>query len=920
MLNYTHLIIIILTVACTGPMCASEINTTVSADFKRLLPSPKPVVPTAAPPKLLTETPGPFFEPDFPVFQTKIDLTTKNGPLAENFVVRGLLLPLADNMTVAFDQDLLRVAGVWKTPAGKTPVTLMTMAQISYSRWSDKAGGNHPAPTGPVSFPTGLKPGASTTLNGLQSDPREVNATKDFGRGPLPVTHGQFNGVEICGSVAVLNYQLGKTKVREWHEVRTIAGQAIVFRHFAVEPGKQPLYFSINAGPWSATSSRVATSVDSAGSGKLAVVSSADALSLSVHQGELIATLAPANKEQLVSLALIPNAGDEAAVLAQIKSTPAAPTPDKKRRWLQSVTTDTTVDHVKANGLSLDLIGIPENTPWKRRVRPADIGFLSPTSAAVVTYDGDVWIINGKLQSAAPGKITWQRFASGLHESLALSIVDGVIQVATKNGIVRLHDRDGNGEADWYENFCDLMRQSQSTRAFPLDMAMGPDGSTYVTEGGIANGVSGPSATGKGSTTLGVVTRIAPDGKSIETIATGMREGYVAVHPKTGFMTGTDQQGQFVPSSPVYAIRPGDNFGFGEEKPAKLTPPLLWIPHTEDNSCASQIWLSGKSFGPLDDKLLHLSYGNGSLLLISPDLDTPIPQGAVIPLGLDTGLPLLHAHSQLDGGAIWVAGFQVYDSRTPTLQGLGRLRLSGEPITKPISAQSCAGGVIINFAAPLKADSVRAELVAAQSWNYIRSKKYGSGRYRNDGSAGMDIIGVSQAVLSKDGRSVFIHLPDVKKPVMQLEVRYSFEFADGTPADGVTFYTIHQPHKLNLTNAGFPDIDLSRTSVVAAKKTDEPPTVEMGKTLSLTMSCIACHSIDGSKEGRTGPTWKGMFGSKREFTDGSSASANEKYIRESIIDPQRKIVKGYAPGMASYHGVLTDAQIEALILYIRSLK
>ena len=43
----------------------------------------------------------------------------------------------------------------------------------------------------------------------------------------------------------------------------------------------------------------------------------------------------------------------------------------------------------------------------------------------------------------------------------------------------------GDGEADWFENFSDAMLQSQTTRSFPLDMALGPDGSTYVTQGGI---------------------------------------------------------------------------------------------------------------------------------------------------------------------------------------------------------------------------------------------------------------------------------------------------------------------------------------------------------------------------------------------------------------------------------------------------
>ena len=48
-------------------------------------------------------------------------------------------------------------------------------------------------------------------------------------------------------------------------------------------------------------------------------------------------------------------------------------------------------------------------------------------------------------------------------------------------------------------------------------------------------------------------------------------------------------------------------------------------------------------------------------------------------------------------------------------------------------------------------------------------------------------------------------------------------------------------------------------------------------------------------------------------------SANEFYIRTSILEPEKKIVAGYHPGMASYKGILADDQVDSIILYIRSL-
>jgi cytochrome c2 len=156
--------------------------------------------------------------------------------------------------------------------------------------------------------------------------------------------------------------------------------------------------------------------------------------------------------------------------------------------------------------------------------------------------------------------------------------------------------------------------------------------------------------------------------------------------------------------------------------------------------------------------------------------------------------------------------------------------------------------------------------------------------------------------------------------VMQLEVRHSFQLESGESAAGATYFTIHELHRLDLAHAGFPGADLTKTAIVSQKKIVGTASVEMGRTLSVSMGCVACHSADGTTEGKTGPTWKGLFGRDREFTDGSVESANEFYLRDSMLNPQKKVVKGFAPGMASYKGVLTDPQIDSLILYIKSLQ
>jgi cytochrome c oxidase subunit 2 len=91
-----------------------------------------------------------------------------------------------------------------------------------------------------------------------------------------------------------------------------------------------------------------------------------------------------------------------------------------------------------------------------------------------------------------------------------------------------------------------------------------------------------------------------------------------------------------------------------------------------------------------------------------------------------------------------------------------------------------------------------------------------------------------------------------------------------------------------------------------------------GKKLFETRSCATCHSVDGSA--KTGPTMKGLFGSKVVMNDGTSVTADENYLRESIVDPQAKIVKGFGPLMPTFKGVLSEQDITAVIAYIKSVK
>jgi mono/diheme cytochrome c family protein len=78
--------------------------------------------------------------------------------------------------------------------------------------------------------------------------------------------------------------------------------------------------------------------------------------------------------------------------------------------------------------------------------------------------------------------------------------------------------------------------------------------------------------------------------------------------------------------------------------------------------------------------------------------------------------------------------------------------------------------------------------------------------------------------------------------------------------------------------------------------------------------------VDGTTAGKTGPTFKGLYGSARPLTDGRTRTANDAYLRQAILDPASEIVRGFDPGMPSFRGVLGDPEIRSIVAYVRSLK
>ena len=84
--------------------------------------------------------------------------------------------------------------------------------------------------------------------------------------------------------------------------------------------------------------------------------------------------------------------------------------------------------------------------------------------------------------------------------------------------------------------------------------------------------------------------------------------------------------------------------------------------------------------------------------------------------------------------------------------------------------------------------------------------------------------------------------------------------------------------------------------------------------------CLGCHTLDGTTT--VGPSWKGLYGAQVQLADGTTVTADDTYIYNSIVDPNSQIHAGFQPGLmpATYKASLTDNQVKDIIEFIKTIK
>jgi mono/diheme cytochrome c family protein len=160
------------------------------------------------------------------------------------------------------------------------------------------------------------------------------------------------------------------------------------------------------------------------------------------------------------------------------------------------------------------------------------------------------------------------------------------------------------------------------------------------------------------------------------------------------------------------------------------------------------------------------------------------------------------------------------------------------------------------------------------------------------------------------------------KEVMQMEVDYQLTAADGHAINDQFWFTINYLENLMPAKYGFANVDytlLTKRRELANQKAAEVASVEKGKAVFTKTACAGCHSEGTRTKGMYGPAFQGLYGAKRPMEDGTIVVADAEYLRESILNPAAKIVKGYNAEMPSFQGILSDTDIESVILFVKSL-
>lgn len=655
-------------------------------------------------------------------------LTRSLGPAP--IVPAGHLLRVAPDATVCFDPLLLRVAAAWTGPLVNFPTEKDGVAGV-------------PQIAGRIRFTNPAVPGW-----GEAGDPRPIPY------GPLPRERGRWRGLYVHGKKAVLSYTVGDVDVLELDGFENGAFTRTLRVSNVVAP------MSVLLAP---------SSLDAGLTG--------DGASIRTREGRLELQLSRAGtfKVSIPKADVAPPEDLEALT----RGGPA--------RWTEPVVTRGILG-TEPGAYQVDTLTLPYENPWDSYFRVVALDFFPDGRAAVATLDGDVWIVSG-LDSKLE-KISWRRFAAGLYQPLGLRIVDGTIYALGRDQITRLRDLNGDGEADFYENFNNDCMVGPGYGEYAMDLQVGPGGDFYYTKAATM-GLAGATPHN------GCVLRVSKDGSRLETVAFGFRAAMGLCVGPDGFITATDQQGNYMAECPIVRVRAGGFYGFvldhhPETKTMAREPAIAWLPMDVDNSSGGQVWVTGDRWGPLKGRLIHTSYGQSRLMLMVMDQERS--QGGVARFPLTFASGIMRAQFNPVDGQLYVAGLRGWQTTAVKDGCLQRVRYTGKPVLMPVSLRVRKTGIDLTFTEPLDRETASdPDSFSAQWFNVVSTPDYGSPEFNATDATkrGRQAVAVTSAKLIDDGQTVSLDLEGFR-PVTNLIVKYAIRSAAGARMQSDVALTINR--------------------------------------------------------------------------------------------------------------------------------
>ncbi|MGB7347855.1 MAG: DUF6797 domain-containing protein [Pirellulaceae bacterium] len=636
-------------------------------------------------------------------------------------------------------------------------------------------------------------------------------------RGPIPAKWLDYRGHYLRGKQVVLSYAIDGRDILE-HPTAGPTAQSIS-RIMRVGAGKElvvgvaQVAEKSEANEVQISGSTVTTPVGDDSLFMARIDGDRSGLSWSVDkQNRVVLRLSPSDQSRVFMITTATARTPEALepvrhMVPEEEIDPAELTSGGPLLWPDELTT---IGHLglEQGAYALDTVTIPDETPWNTWFRTSAVDFFPDGRMALATYGGDVWIVSGIDESLA--ELKWKRFAGGLYEPMGLKVVDGKIYVTCKDRLTRLHDKDENGEADFYESFSADEDVSVNFHAFNFDLQTDAAGNFYYAKSGH----------GTDSDIPGCIVKISPNGSDRSIYCTGFRTPNGMGAFPDGRITASDNQGQWTPAGKINLLRPDGYYGWvanysipGMWEPGggkidldkvvpreEFDPPLVWFPQEFDNSSGGQIFAGDPRFGPLHGRLLHTSFGKGWMsYLMMQDFDD-VSQAAIIKLPFDFQTGIMRGSVNPKDGQVYATGLQGWNGggRAGLLgQGVQRLRYTGKPYLMVSDCQVEANGLRLTFNFAM--DRSTAENLGSYQvnhWNYKRQSSYGSDQYSpSTGKQGVEKLDIVTATLSDDGRSVLLAVPDLK-PVHQVHVIVNTKSTDGSEFAEEIYWTINRvPNK-----------------------------------------------------------------------------------------------------------------------------